>query len=840
MSKEMLGLPTVRELFVERIACRENRPSASMPESSGRAAGPTSTDAHVKIDRRLAISLLFIGMPFFFSGGSALAQAAAPAISSVWPRTISRNGASVTIYQPQAVQWPERRTLIARAAVAITPAHQRETQLGTVEISLQTSVDEANGIVQLSNPELLTTHFPSLDTEHATALEAKIRAALPEMQIHSVPLAAVLLSLNQTSVKSVELNNDPPRMFYADRPASLVVFGGDPVMVPAGKSGLSYAVNTNWEVFAIGGEWYLLNNGTWLKAPAATGPYAVTTELPPAFNALPADATFADARKAIPARKPTVPPPAIFVSTVPAEIIVTDGAPRFSPVAGTSLKRVTNTPNTLFFDDADSHFYVLLAGRWFSASSLDGTAWTFATDKLPADFALIPADSPEGAVLPSVPGTVQAQEAVLKAQIPTTATLNRSATRITVHYVGPPRFELIPGTAILHAMNTQSVVLKIGDRYYACEAGAWFVAALPTGPWALADAIPAAIRTISPSSPYYPVTYVEVYDATPTAVTYGYTAGYTMGFVTAGVLVYGTGYYYPPVVVAGPVPVYFPYSYTYAGPVCYSATGGAWVSGGSVWGSYYGASGAAAYNPATGAWAQGGAIWGPNGGAGAWSYYNPSNGSYARGSAYSSYGSGVANGSYYNAQTGVSGSTNQNWNAYSRWGSSTVAGPNQTVNTQSGSNAYGSAGSFQSTTGAEGAGYHNSVTGSSGGAVKTANGDVYAGRDGNVYQHTDSGWSKWNNGSWQPVNQPKSSGNTPQSGAAGSSNRSASGSPASAGRSSNVDSSSWNQLQQDHMGRQFGRGQMGRQFGQGQTGQGQFGQRQFQGRFGGRGGRFWR
>jgi hypothetical protein len=213
-------------------------------------------------------------------------------------------------------------------------------------------------------------------------------------------------------------------------------------------------------------------------------------------------------------------------------------------------------------------------------------------------------------------------------------------------------------------------------------------------------------------------------------------------------------------------------------------------------------------------------------------------------------GSGVANANWYNARTGVSGSTNQNWNAYSRWGSSTFSGPNQTVNTQSRSNAQGSVGSFQSSSGAEGAGYNNKVTGNRGGAVKTSNGDVYAGRDGNVYQHTDNGWSKWNDGGWQPVNPPKSSSNsTPpgasnrqqsqppansaRTGTANSANRPQSGSSAS--RSGNVDSSSWNQLQHDQMGRQFGQGQ----FGQGRSAENRFEGGRSEGRFsGGGGGRF--
>ena len=74
--------------------------------------------------------------------------------------------------------------------------------------------------------------------------EARIRAALPEMATHEVPLASVLLSLKQSPVAPVAVNNDPPTIFYADRPASLVVFDREPVLVPAGKSDLSFAAKS--------------------------------------------------------------------------------------------------------------------------------------------------------------------------------------------------------------------------------------------------------------------------------------------------------------------------------------------------------------------------------------------------------------------------------------------------------------------------------------------------------------------------------------------------------------------------------------------------------------------
>ncbi len=594
-------------------------------------------------------------------------------------------------------------------------------------------------------------------------------------------------------------------IFYSDHPASLVVFDGAPVLAPVGKTGLSYAVNTNWDIFSDGKQWYLLNSGLWLVAPSASGPYAATSRLPPAFDAMPNDPNFSEVRKHIPAQPPKsgMPVPTIFVSTKPAEIIVTAGPPQFAPVQGTSLRSVTNTTSSLFLDSANGRFYYLVSGRWFSAPKLDGP-WAFATTDLPPDFAIINPDSKQAGVLASVPGTVEAQEAVLKAQIPQQATLKKADAKLTVAYAGAPQFKPVPGTSVKYAVNTPDEVLEVGGRFYACYQGAWFVSASPTGPWVLAESAPAEIYTIPPSSPVYNVTYVKVYSATPGTVTYGYTAGYAMGFITAGVLVYGTGYYYPPVVYPGSVPIYYPYPYTYCGNVWYNTASGACTRGGTVYGPYGGAAtGGTYYNPNTGAWARGGAVYGPNGGAGAWSYYNPTTGSYARGSAaWGPYG-GTANASFYNSRYGVSGATNQNANAYSRWGSSVVTGPNQTVHTESGSNAYGSAGAFRSTTGAEGAGYRG-VNGNRGGAVRTPSGDVYAGRDGNVYQHTSNGWSKWDNGSWTPTQPSNTSTARQQNTNLGSTQQSRRYS-----QSRTLDSTSYNQLEQDRQARLAGQQRSG-------------------------------
>ncbi len=692
-------------------------------------------------------------------------QPAGAGEAASWPHVVQRAGGSATIYQPQVISWPGQTTLNARAAVAVRrPGGGDRPVLGTVEVTARTTADFATRTVLLSDLRLVASRFPALDTRQAAQLEGRIRAAMADVAFKRVPLDTILLSLREAAEVPSDpaVNNDPPAIFHSDRPASLVVFDGEPVLARIPGSPLSIAVNTNWDVLfdpAGEGRWYLLNNGSWMAAPKAEGPWGAAAALPEAFRSLPDDPNLGELRKAIPGR-PLAPEavPRIVVSTTPAAIIVTEGPPRGTTIPGTQVQLVGNASVPLFRHEGTGRFYVLLSGRWFAAASLDGP-WQFATPDLPPDFALIPPGSAAGGVLASVPGTAQAQEAVLQAQIPRQATLDRATTRLEVTYVGgAPQFRPIPGTGIRYAVNTSFQVLEIGGRYYCCHDGAWFVAAAPTGPWALADATPPGIHRIPPSHPLHPVTYVGVYAATPATVTVGYTAGYLGSMVSAGVLVYGTGYAYPPVVIPGPVPVYLPTPYTYAGNVWYSPTTGAWARGGTVYGPYGGAAtGGAAYNPATGAWARGGAVYGPYGGAGAWSAYNPATGAYAHGSAAWGPDGGSAHAAAYNPGTGRTGSTSQNWNPYGRWGSSTISGPNQTIDTESGSNARGSAGAFTSSTGAEGAAVRG-AGGNSAGAVRTQGGNVYAGADGNVYRKTDSGWQKYDNGSWGAVQPPRGAG----------------------------------------------------------------------------------
>ncbi len=74
------------------------------------------------------------------------------AAETMWPHTITYDGASVTVYQPQAVEWPGRQKLTARAAIAVTPRGQQKPVLGTIELTMDTTTDEAAGLVHLDKP----------------------------------------------------------------------------------------------------------------------------------------------------------------------------------------------------------------------------------------------------------------------------------------------------------------------------------------------------------------------------------------------------------------------------------------------------------------------------------------------------------------------------------------------------------------------------------------------------------------------------------------------------------------------------------------------------------------
>jgi hypothetical protein len=656
-----------------------------------------------------------------------------------WPRvTDVAGGATVLIYQPQIASWDKQKHMVALAAVSYRDKETTKPILGTITVEADTKVSLTERLVSFSAMKITEANFHSLAKERVAAITAAIDKGIPDNE-RVIALDRVLANIDKSAIvpRNVEgIKADPPTIFFSTTPAVIVNLDGEPIWSPIKDNDLKYAVNTNWDLFQHGptSTYFLLNEGTWLKAADVKGPWTPAGTLPESFKKLPAEENFKEVKAAVPGKKVTTAPH-VYVTLTPGELILTRGAPSYLLVQGTSLLWVSNTDSDVFRLGKGGPVYYLVAGRWFSAPDFKGP-WTFATPTLPADFKKIPLEHERSRVLASVPGTDQANEAVLLAQIPQTARVKKSEVKAPdVAYNGDkPQFQPVEKTTVQRAVNTDKDVFLIDGKYYMLYQGVWFTSAASGGPWQVAESVPEAIYQIPASSPAHHVTYVTIEeDDDDEWVTFAAAAGYTGMMVAWGCAVWGTGWYYPPYWgYGGYYPYYYPHFPTY---------------GYSAW-----------YNPWTGAYGRSAAVYGPYGGAGIGARYNPRTGTYARGAAaWGPYGArGVA--TAYNPRTGAVGATRQGSNVYGSWGSTAVqrgddwAQTNRYTNNRTGTTTR----TIRTDEG-------SAVTrrGADGGRVAMGDeGNIYAGKDGNVYRREDGTWQKYDDGNWsntdrQPQDRPQ-------------------------------------------------------------------------------------
>ena len=529
--------------------------------------------------------------------------------SDGWPRSLTSDGTAITVYQPQVTSWTGN-VLSFRAAVSALPQGAAQALFGTVAVSGTTDVDNDRQTVSLSNLSVSQANFPSAPAQaqaYGAMVVAQASAWAQDLSLPAVKANLAVTNAEGAGAKTVPVKNAPPKIFFSESPAILILVDGEPALRPVADTTLLRAINTQSLLLMdqASGAYFLRVNGAWAQAAALAGPWAAAQNPPASLDPVLQQATKAGNVQLFDPPAGTQPPmPLVYVSTSPAELITTQGPPAFQPISGTQLLHVTNSGSSLFMNTANQAYYVVISGRWFIAATFQGP-WQFVpANQLPPDFANIPESAPAGAVLASVAGTPQAGEAAISATIPQTATISRNATT-QVSYDGTPQFEPIQSTSLAYAKNTATPVIKVSsDNYYSVVNGVWFQAKSPAGPWVVAESVPAEIYSIPPSSPVYYATNVTIYGSTPDVVYTGYTPGY-FGTCLApeGVVVFGTGFAYPPYIGAN---VWFGPPLTYgfgAGFACGLATGFAFglaVDHGwgcsPWWGPWHGGWGNASFN----------------------------------------------------------------------------------------------------------------------------------------------------------------------------------------------------------------------------------------------------
>jgi hypothetical protein len=724
-----------------------------------------------------------------------LAQPAPAAASSLpadpWPRDVSIQNAAVLMYQPQVNSWVGNQ-IDLRAALALKPAGAQQESFGVVFATARTQVDKVARTVVLENLQISRVDFPTLP-ERGAGYAAALQSAVSK-QVRTISLDRLEASLAASGVKHapVEVMNDPPHVVVSYTPAILVPVNGAPVWKPVVDSRFQRVINTSALILkgGLGDPLYMHVYDGWLTAASIDGPWTLSSFQPVGMDDVARKLAGSGSVDLLDGGPRSDPKPAladgvpnIVVSQGPTELIVFKGRPDFVPITGTQLLWAANTTADVFVATGNNDYYVLMAGRWFRAPALSGP-WSFVpANALPADFARIPPASQAGAVLPTVAGTPQAQEALISNSIPQTATVPLvNGPRFTPSLDGPPQYSPIAGTPLSYVANSSVPLIRVdGGGYYAVAAGVWFTAPDLTGPWRVATSVPAVIYSIPPSSPLYYVTYVRIYQATPSVVYVGYTPGY-MGTVVSpyGTVVYGTGYNYSPwignVWYAPPysygvaaTPVYNPYvGYTFGFAVGLATA--AWME--PYWGGAY-------YHPA---------YWGGYGCCasasanvcGHWgnTTYSGTRNWYAGGGVAGS----TAYGSYANARTGTTGSYSAG-RQYNAWTGNATRGYDRTANgAAGGSSNVARAGNYNTYTGQRSTGSSVSATGPSGSSLDRSGATTagpqgyahagggstynaytgktntwntasvgnnhYADVNGNIYRNDGSGWQQHSAGGW--------------------------------------------------------------------------------------------
>jgi hypothetical protein len=459
-----------------------------------------------------------------------------------WPQEIVAEEATIVVYQPQP-EGLDGNVLSARAAMSLEVVNREEPIFGAFWFTAKIDTDRDTGTALIRDVKVTRVRWPDskdADEQRFTAIvESRVPASGFEISMERLTASLESAEIERKSLEQIK--NDPPIIIFSEELAVLLLYDGEPRYSDVENSDYERVLNTPFVVVRKkrSSDHWLSSGKFWYSANNAMGPWTPT-------NSPPRDLQQAMQSAETDENQPDSPP-AIVTADEPTELIVTQGKPAWTSLAGGEVLYVQNTETPWLRDLSTNNMYVLLSGRWYRSKSKEGP-WIFVrADELPAAFADIPPASDIGGLRASVAGTDEANEAVLDAQIPQTAAIKRDEASLTVEYDGAPKFENIPGTSVAYAVNTGAQVLEVDNRYYAVDNGVWFTSPSATGPWVVAGSVPSEeIQKIPPSSPVYNTTHVHVYESTPEVVYVGYTPGYLWSFPYYGVPVYGTGWYYPP------------------------------------------------------------------------------------------------------------------------------------------------------------------------------------------------------------------------------------------------------------------------------------------------------
>jgi hypothetical protein len=194
-----------------------------------------------------------------------------------------------------------------------------------------------------------------------------------------------------------------------------------------------------------------------------------------------ADLAINGAEAAAPAMPLKNDPPKIILSQVPSVLILIDGEPVMKPVEGAArYTHVINTPAVILFDTSASRYYLDGGTLWMTAANLNGP-WTQASDP-PADLNAIKDQVLQGEEKDPHDHT---KDAVPPPSAPPSSVYVSTTPAELIQTTGQPQYAVIPNTQLAYVTNTSSDVFRDAktQSYYVLLTGRWYQSKSLDGPW---------------------------------------------------------------------------------------------------------------------------------------------------------------------------------------------------------------------------------------------------------------------------------------------------------------------------------------------------------------------
>ena len=240
-------------------------------------------------------------------------------------------------------------------------------------ITARTEVDKINRMVTLLDLNITKQSFPTLPN-NGSAYASALLKDLPWNKTVALDLLEADLAVTDAAAKqkTFELQNTPPIIYFSTQPAVLALVDGKPVLQPTADN-FQKVVNTRSLIVYDPKKYsyYLALMDGWMESPTVEGPWTISHRAPTkdlekiekGAVSTKSNQPLGNPQESLKTAEEEGILPKVYVSTVPAELLVTQGEPVLTAIPGTSLQYVSNTGAEIFFDTGNQS---LLRADWRS------------------------------------------------------------------------------------------------------------------------------------------------------------------------------------------------------------------------------------------------------------------------------------------------------------------------------------------------------------------------------------------------------------------------------------------------------------------------------------------